>query len=240
MKKTFGRILLLVAFLSFSESVSAQGFLKKLTKGSKEKTETVESKEGTEAETKDKINVKDIPAYSARKVYVIDENKQRVKNEDGTDKYCVELIRNSDGVRVSPEMVQEQSKQINKAILAVAAKAGTAGAVGFLSGGGKGALVGVATGLGLSVNDITTIVKLKKESNKQKKALELYRKSFDEEGYPTTAKVDKNTLKTLEISEDNAVEKTTADIAKELSDPKFKEPAKNESIDALLEAATKA
>ena len=37
-----------------------------------------------------------------------------------------------------------------------------------------------------------------------------------------------------------AVEKTTAQIQEELSKPEYSTPAKNESIDALLEAATKA
>ena len=188
---------------------------------------------------KDKIKQSDIPAYTAQKVYVLDENGQRVKNEDGTDKYFVELIRSSDGARVSPEVAEAQSKQINQAILALAAKAATATTLGALSKGVEGALLGLAVGLGLSVNDIILVVKLKKDVNKQKKALEAYRKSFDEEGYPTTAEVDSKTIKTLGISEDNAVEKTTAQIEEELSKPEYSTPVQNESIDALLEAATK-
>ena len=190
-------------------------------------------------QTKDKIKKEDIPAYKAQKVYVLDANNQRIKNEDGTDKYIVELIRTSDNVRVSPEMVEEQSKQINNAILKIAGKAAVGAGIGAFTNGTKGALVGLAAGLGLSINDIGTIIKLKKESNKQKKALEAYRKSFDEEGNPTTAKVDKETLNLLDINDDNAVEKSTAQIQEELSKPEYSKPASNESIDALLEAATK-
>ena len=237
MKKILGRILVCLVFVGYCESTSAQGFLKGLTKKKDVKTEQASS-DSTAAGNK--IKKEEIPAYKAQKAYLIDnETKQRVKNADGTDKYIVELIRTSDGVRVSPEMVQQQSKQINQAILAIAAKAAAGGTIGFLSGGGKEALIGLAAGLGLSVPDIITIVKLKKDINKQKKALEEYRKSFDEEGNPTVAEVDSKTLKTLGISEENAVEKTTAQVEEELSKPEYSTPAKNESIDALLEAATK-
>ena len=136
-------------------------------------------------------------------------------------------------------MVEEQSKQINNAILKIAGKAAVGAGIGAFTNGTKGALVGLAAGLGLSINDIGTIIKLKKESNKQKKALEAYRKSFDEEGNPTTAKVDKETLKLLDINDDNAVEKSTAQIQEELSKPEYSKPASNESLAALLEAATK-
>lgn len=239
MKNLFCKILVCLALVGYSDNVSAQGFLKGLMKKTETKTDSKEQTSSDTTQVKSKINAKDIPAYKAQLVYVTDGNGQRVKNEDGTDKYIVELIRTSDGTRVSPEAAQEQSKQINKAILAIAAKAGIATGIGALQGGGKGALVGLAAGLGLSVEDIILIVKLKKDINKQKKALEVYRQSFDEEGNPTTAKIDSKTLKTLGISEENAVEKSTAQIQEELSRPEYTNLPQNESIDALLEAATK-
>jgi len=243
MKQSILKTAFLIVLVGFGSNLSAQGFFKKLLKPKSETSKVEESSGSAENDTttvKDKIKKSDIPAYKAQKVYVLDENNQRVKNDDGTDKYYVELIRTSDGVRVSPEMAEAQTKQINQAILAIAGKAALAAGTGFLSGGAKGALLGLAVGLGLSVNDIILIVDLKKDSNKQKKALEAYRKSFDEEGYPTVAKVDKKTIKILGMDEENAVEKTTAQIQEELSKPEYSTPAKNESIDALLEAATKA
>lgn len=239
MKNLFFKSLMCLAFIGYCESASAQGFLKGLTKKSSTQTETAEQASADTAQVKSKIKAEDIPAYTAQKVYVTDENHQRIKNEDGTDKYIVELIRTSDGTRVSPEAAEAQSKQINQAILSIAAKAGMSAGVGALTGGAKGALIGLAAGLGLSVDDIILIVKLKKDINKQKKALEAYRKSFDEEGNPTTAQVDSKTIKTLGLSDDNAVEKTTAQIQAELSKPEYSTPVQNESIDALLEAATK-
>lgn len=234
--KKLSKIVLCLSLAAVCSNVSAQGFLKALTK----KSETKETTENTNGETtQNKIKKEDIPAYTCVKEYFLDSNNNRIKNEDGTDKYVVRLKRTSDGAIVSPEIAQEQSKQINKAILAIAAKAGISSGIGALSGGGKGALVGLATGIGLSVEDIILIVKLKKDINKQNKALEAYKATFDEEGNPKIAEVDKKTLKLLDINEDNAVEKTTAQIQEELSKPEYSKPVSNESIDALLNAATK-
>lgn len=235
--KKLSKIVLCISLAAVCSDVSAQGFFKSLTKKSDTTKETTENAEGET--TQNKIKKEDIPVYTCVKEYFLDSNNNRIKNEDGTDKYVVRLKRTSDGAIVSPEMAQEQSKQINNAILAIAVKAGVSAGVGALSGGGKGALVGLATGLGLSVQDVILIVKLKKDANKQKKALETYRATFDEEGNPKVAEVDKNTLKLLGINEDNAVEKTTAQIQEELSKPEFSQPVSNESIDALLNAATK-
>ena len=234
--KKLSKIVLCLSLAVVCSNVSAQGFLKALTK----KSETKETTENTNGETtQNKIKKEDIPAYTCVKEYFLDSNNNRIKNEDGTDKYVVRLKRTSDGAIVSPEVAQEQSKQINKAILAIAAKAGISSGIGALSGGGKGALVGLATGIGLSVEDIILIVKLKKDINKQNKALEAYKATFDEEGNPKIAEVDKKTLNLLDINEDNAVEKTTAQIQEELSKPEYSKPVSNESIDALLNAATK-
>lgn len=108
-------------------------------------------------------------------------------------------------------------------------------AIGGLSGGGKGALVGVATGLGMSVSDIMLIVKLKKDINKQKKVLEAYQKSFDEEGKPLDASVDPAKIKDLSIDTKNAV----SDTAEKLKGELLTEAPTNESIDALIGAVTK-
>ena len=243
MKTTVIKIALCLAVFSLGfTTVSAQGFLKKLAKSTENATDT-EKKDATtetsEATTEDKIKESDIPFYTCQKVYETDDEGNRLKNDDGTDKYRVFLV-DRNGNKVSSEVVAAQSKQINEAILAIAAKVAAGGLTGALSGGTKGALIGVAAGLGLSVNDITLIVKLKKESNRQKKAIEAYKKSFDEEGNPITAEIDKKTLKDLNLSEENAVAESTAKIKEELSKPDYTTAASNESIDALLEAATKA
>lgn len=235
------KLLLCVAVLGVSQTMSAQFSLKKLAQ-SATKAVTSDGSQETKEEgdtVQNKINMADIPSYTCQKVYVVDENGNRVKNADGTDKWAAQLI-DKNGNPVSPEAAEAQVKEINKGILTIAAKVGTGAAIGAISGGGKGALIGLAAGLGLSVTDIINVVKLKKDSNKQKKALELYRKSFDEEGKPLTATVDSKTLKELNISDDNAVSKTTAQIEKEINSDAYKTIPSNESLDALLGAAAKA
>ena len=236
MRSTIIKLTLSIVVLGCCNAASAQGFLKKLTSA----VTTQSATEQTDTSTvKDRIKESDIPAYSCQKVYETDEQGNRLKNEDGTDKYRVFLV-DKEGKKVSSEAVAAQNKQINQALLKIAAKVGISAGIGGLSGGTKGALVGVATGLGLSVNDIILCVKLKKASNKQKKAIEAYRKSFDEEGNPIAAEIDKKMLKDLDLNEDNAVSESTAKIKEELSSPEYGQTPSNESIDALLEAATKA
>ena len=142
---------------------------------------------------------------------------------------------NQKGQKITSEAAAAQSKQINKAILTIAGKVGLGAAIGGLSGGKEGVLVGVATGLGMSVSDIMLIVKLKKDINKQKKVLEAYQKSFDEEGKPLDASVDPAKIKDLSIDTKNAV----SDTAEKLKGELLTEAPTNESIDALIGAVTK-
>jgi len=235
MRSTIIKLTLSLAVLGYCNTALAQGFLKKLTSAV---TETATEQTDTTT-VKDRIKESDIPSYSCQKVYETDDQGNRLKNEDGTDKYRVFLV-DKEGKKVSPEAVAAQNKQINQAILKIAAKVGISAGIGTLSGGGKGALIGIATGLGLSVNDIILCVKLKKQSNKQKKAIEAYRKSFDEEGNPIAAEIDKKTLKELDLNEDNSLTESTTKIKEELSRPEYDQTPTNESIDALLDAATKA
>ena len=238
------KLLLCVAVLGVSQTVSAQFSLKKFAKsavesvsGSGESTEAAAT-EGNDS-MQNKINASDMPSYTCQKVYVTDENGNRQKKEDGTDDYIVQLVDNN-GNPVSAEAAEAQVKAINDGILTIAKKVGMSTGLGALKGGGKGALEGLAVGLGLSVADLYTVIALKKDSNKQKKALELYRKSFDEEGKPLNATVDSKTLKELNISDDNAVSKSTAQIEKEINSDAYKTIPSNDSLDALLGAAAKA
>lgn len=238
------KLLLCVAVLGVSQTVSAQFSLKKFAKSAMESVSgsaggaDAAATEGNDS-VQNKINAGDMPSYTCQKVYVTDENGNRQKKEDGTDDYIVQLVDNN-GNPVSAEAAQAQVDAINAGILTIAKKVGMNTGLGALSGGGKGALEGLAVGLGLSVADLYTVIALKKDSNKQKKALELYRKSFDEEGKPLKATVDSKTLKELNISDDNAVSKSTAQIEKEINSDAYKTIPSNDSLDALLGAAAKA
>lgn len=222
---------------------SAQGFLKKAKAAVSSVTSSSSDATTTEADTtSNKLNKDDIPVYHCEMVYLKDEAGNDVLNADGTKAYRVYLV-NQKGQKITSEAAAAQSKQINKAILTIAGKVGlsagigalSGGGKGALSGGGKGALVGVATGLGMSVSDIMLIVKLKKDINKQKKVLEAYQKSFDEEGKPLDASVDPAKIKDLSIDTKNAV----SDTAEKLKGELLTEAPTNESIDALIGAVTK-
>ncbi len=239
MFKSFFSKALLVVLLGAgmcAANASAQGFLKKAKAAVSGVTSSASSDASTTAAdtTANKLNKDDIPVYHCEMFYIKDEAGNDVLNEDGTKAYRVYLV-NQKGQRVTTEAAAAQSKEINKAILTIAGKVGLSAGIGALSGGGKGALVGVATGLGMSVSDIMLIVKLKKDINKQKKVLEAYQKSFDEEGKPLDASVDPTKIKDLSIDSKNAVSETAAKLKDEL----LTEAPTNESIDALIGAVTK-
>lgn len=215
---------------------SAQGFLKKAKAAVSSVTSSSSDATTTAAAdtTSNKLNKDDIPVYHCEMVYLKDEASNDVLNADGTKAYRVYLV-NQKGQKITSEAAAAQSKQINKAILTIAGKVGLGAAIGGLSGGKEGVLVGVATGLGMSVSDIMLIVKLKKDINKQKKVLEAYQKSFDEEGKPLDASVDPAKIKDLSIDTKNAV----SDTAEKLKGELLTEAPTNESIDALIGAVTK-
>ena len=215
---------------------SAQGFLKKAKAAVSSVTSSSSDATTTAAAdtTSNKMNKDDIPVYHCEMVYLKDEAGNDVLNADGTKAYRVYLV-NQKGQKITSEAAAAQSKQINKAILTIAGKVGLGAAIGGLSGGKEGVLVGVATGLGMSVSDIMLIVKLKKDINKQKKVLEAYQKSFDEEGKPLDASVDPAKIKDLSIDTKNAV----SDTAEKLKGELLTEAPTNESIDALIGAVTK-
>lgn len=215
---------------------SAQGFLKKAKAAVSSVTSSSSDATTTAAAdtTSNKLNKDDIPVYHCEMVYLKDEAGNDVLNADGTKAYRVYLV-NQKGQKITSEAAAAQSKQINKAILTIAGKVGLGAAIGGLSGGKEGVLVGVATGLGMSVSDIMLIVKLKKDINKQKKVLEAYQKSFDEEGKPIDASVDPAKIKDLSIDTKNAV----SDTAEKLKGELLTEAPTNESIDALIGAVTK-
>ena len=231
MKKYIVRFALCLAVLGVSQGVSAQSFLKKLTKTVTELTESADANndQAASADTiSDKLKESEFPEYYCKKVYETDANGEQIKNEDGTPRATVHLF-DKDGNLVNAEYVEAQTKQINGAVLAVAVKVAASTGIGLLTGKGKGALIGLAAGLGLSINDIKTIVKLKKASSKTKKLMELYKQNFTENGEPRAAEIDATTLKELGLDEKNAVTMETQKIKESLQ----KELQTNQTIETL-------
>ncbi len=237
MNKTF-KTGIVLAFLMAAgvNTASAQFSLKKLAKAATT-TATTTSEQTTDASatTENKINKSDFHKYEARKVYVTDNNGERIKTEAGTDKYEIMLFDTTTGEIVDADKVAAQSKAINQAIGAIALKAGAGALIGTVTGGGKGALAGLAAGLGLSISDIRTIISLKKDINKQNNAIETFKKCINEEGQLVDAELSKEDKKLLGDLDKNSCEMTSDKLNEAKAAAKTAETS-NGSIDALNEA----
>ena len=222
-------------------TASAQFSLKNLAKSatSSATSSASSSDASSTTTTENKINKSDFHKYEARKVYITDDNGVRIKTAAGTDSAAVRLfdVSTDMATMVSPTAIKAQSTAINKAVLAIAAKAAVGAGIGALSGGGSGALAGLATGLGLSVADIKTIVSLKKDINKQKKVLEAYEKSYNEEGQQIVAELDKDSKKALGDLDKTATEMKASDLKAAMEKDSYKSAPTNSSIEALTAAA---
>ncbi|MCH5311140.1 MAG: hypothetical protein J1E57_04180 [Prevotella sp.] len=182
-----------------SSQVSAQGFLKKLTKTAESVTKTT-STETTETASTDTADVKalkwdEIPVYTIKEVIGTNSDGSVATNEDGTLMKSYQLVDQFGNVR-SAEAVKEQQRKINKAIGNIIAKVGGGAALGaattlIAGGNAKDAIVGgaagAAAGLALSADDIKKAKALKKSMKDQKALLAMYEKNFTAEGQPVAA-----------------------------------------------------
>lgn len=258
-KQTILESLLLLVMMGLCSSVSAQGFLKKLSKGAKKAAETTtevaqsttstanslaESTDGTQTFSWDSI-----PVYHAAKVYQVDASGNKVKNADGTDKYKVILVDQFGNMR-SLAAVKAQHQRIKKQIgiiwKNVGVGAGIGAATSLLSGGGlKEAAVGAAggalTGAFASLGNISNIKKERSSLKAQEKLLAAYEKNFTEEGDLKNAKVDPSKIEDLGLKEDNSLSMTAEDVKKELADASFNDSSSSilDDLDSITDAANK-
>lgn len=237
------KIVSVAALLFCSSSVNAQGFLKKLSKG----LDKVEKTTNKVLDASDKVlgttsngltdgnttanpesdsttvDWSKVKFYSAKAVYEVDDEGNEILDESGNKKFRVFLV-DQDGQKVSSEAVKEQIATVNKKVGIIVAKVGGGAVLGALTGGKdklKSTLIGAATGLGLSVGDITTAISLKADLKRQKKVLEAYERNFDKEGNPISAKIDSKDLKDLAINLGEATAETTSKIKAELESEEF-------------------
>lgn len=238
MKKTFFnlKMVAVASLLFFSTSVNGQGFLDKLSKG----LSAVESASNTLESASDKLNSltaddnntesdstvvdwKNVKTYTAKAIYEVDDEGKEILDEGGNKKYRVFLI-DQNGQKVSPEAVKAQIATVNEYVGIIVAKVGSGALLGALSGGKdklKSTLIGAATGLGLSVGDITAALSLKKDLNRQKKVLEAYQRNFDAQGKPISANIKSADLKALAINLGEASAESTSKIKEELASEAF-------------------
>ena len=230
MKKLFVKSLAVLALMAMSTSqVSAQGFLKKLTKSAEKVTSSTPADTASTDTTAAKpLKWDKIPVYHAEKRTVTGSDGKPLLNEDGTPMVRVLLVDQFNNVR-SPEAVKEQHKKLNKAIGNILLKVGAGAAVGVAGGllaskgKGTGALIGGAAGavagLALSAKDIKAAKAQKKSLKQQEELIAKYQENFTSEGTPVNASVDISKIEGLEINE--GVSMTAEALKTELSSDAF-------------------
>jgi hypothetical protein len=234
MKNLILKVMTLGVFLlCVNQSVEAQGFLKKLTKGSSESATKTEATTENASESTDSVKSLKwdmIPVYTAKKVNVTDENGNQLKNEDGTPITRVFLV-DQFGNKRSAEAVKEQHKKINKAIGRILLKVGGGAALGVAgglldskgkaSGGVIGGVAGAAAGLALSAKDIKQAKAQKKSLKEQEKLVEAYQKAFTAEGTPVDASVNLADVDGIDFTAGDAVSETAESLKAELANTNF-------------------
>lgn len=237
MKATFKIAGLCLALLCCSSAdASAQGFLKKVSKGISKVTNAVEKATDTVSEITDtanatetpddanadvkSINWEAIPHYSLQKVFLVDDEGNNLLNEDGTQRYNVYLI-DQNGNRRSKEAVKAQNKAIMLRCTAMLAKLTATTAVGAKKGGVGGGLLGGGIGLLASAGDIKMIKKQIESLKEQKKLVEFYSQNFTDEGEPKDANIDITKATGIEFNDSNTVSQTTAQIKEELASESY-------------------
>lgn len=229
MKSVIMKGILLMTVLSFSiEGSMAQGFLKKLKKGVEAVTETTTSENQSEQPT-DSVDVKDLlanpPAYSIKKVVLTNENGEKITNEDGTVKYHYLVVDDNTGKVCTAEHSKKIVNARLKSFGTILAKVGGGAAVGLASGllqkdkkaAIAGAATGAAAGLLASSDDIKQIKKLNKSLKAYKEKLEVYQKTFTEEGTPIDASINLKDVEGIDFTESEELTKSAADVKAELA-----------------------
>ena len=236
------RVLWLAAMWLVCGQISAQGFLKKVSKGVDKISAVAGNATGVaDGQSGQKIVWDSIPVYVAQKVILTDEGGQVLLNEDGTQQIRVLLV-DQFGRRRSPEAVKQQQEAVRKAVVNVLKNTATGAGVGALTGlvsGGKkgaigGAVGGTAAGLLASADDIKHAKKQRESLKQQEALLEAYQKNFNEEGVPVNASVDPATIEGLALDEKNTVSETTSKIMAEISSAEFKD-SDMDAFDSMFE-----
>lgn len=230
---------ILAVFFLASTDASAQGLLNKFKK-SKDKTEQkaesddddveideADAKEASKDSVK-KVKWDAVPTYKVVRVKLTDKAGNPIMNEDGTQATRV-LLSDENGTYKGWEAVHEQNRQLDKAITNIILKMGGGAALGavtgFLVSGGDwrgavgGAVAGAGAGAILSKDDFKKAKALKKAMKAQKKELELYHKTYTDEGKPISASADLSHFENIE--ERTAVD---SEIDAELASADFNTP----------------
>lgn len=221
-KATLKSIAIAMVISFCTANVSACEFLNELQKSTEKMgsiTKTVEPADSISP--KDFLN--NAPSYSVKKVIETDSSGKAITNEDGTTRYSYLLI-DKDGKVCEKTAVKKHLNAALKSGAFILLKVGggaTAGAlIGKKAGGSKkaawiGAGIGTAVGLLGSANDIKAVKKQVKLMKECKRLLEIYEKTFTEEGTPIDASIDLVNVEGINFAECEEITKDAADVKSE-------------------------
>lgn len=237
MKTTLMKLMLAAMLLASPFfSAHAQGLLgklgKSLTKSSASTETTAEA--DTTATDSSAIDWDAIPIYHPQLITETDAEGNPVLNADGTPKTRV-LFVDQFGRYRSQEAVEAQRKKLKKYVGNIVLKVGGGAAAGAVSGllaGGRnkgtkaaiGAGAGAVAGALLSLGDIKRAKEINKSLKEQDKMMEAYRKNFTNEGVPTDASANIESIEGLNIDKDAAVSKTADEIKQMVESEEFNTP----------------
>ena len=198
----FRNLCMAVVSLFLVQGVSAQKWLKKVNEGLDAlggKTEQSAQTDSNQlADTIDaKAFLNNAPTFEVKKVTVLDEKGDTIRNDDGTIQYHY-LVYDKEGKVCHPETAKKLTNAALKSggliLLKVGGGAAAGSLFGALSGGKKGAKEGAVkgglTGVVLSAGDMKNIKEKTKELKAYKAALEKYQATFTDEGLPRDAEAD--------------------------------------------------
>lgn len=154
--------------------------------------------------------------FSIKKIIKTDEAGNQILNEDGTVRYYYYVV-DKNGTVWNASTVQTIYKIRSKAYKQIALKVLMGGGLGSLDKDKvKGLLVGTLSGCLASVGDVVTIFTLNKSLKKFRKQLEVYKKSFTDEGLPIDPSVDLSNVEGIDFTKSEELTKSAAEVKAEL------------------------
>lgn len=224
-KNLLKSLILVLMLLACPTNAMSQSLFKKLKQAAGEVM--TNSKEQPTLETSsDTISteslLKDVPSFIIKKVIETDEKGDTITNEDGTIKYHY-LVIDKEGKVCAANTARKIVNARLKSIGIVLAKTLAGAGVGATVGKNKkerliGGIVGGLVGLAASSNNIEDIKKQNGLLKDYKKTLEVYQKTFTEEGLPIDANIDLANIDGIDFTQCEELTKSAAEVKEELAE----------------------
>lgn len=180
------------------------------------------------------------PVFTVKKVIQLDEKGDTLRNDDGTV-ISYYLVLDKDNKVCDPNTAKKLIDSRTKAYGNIIAKTVGGGVLGGIGGAllskkksakdillGAGA--GVIAGLALSSKDIEKVKELNTTLKEYRKTIEVYQRTFTEEGIPVDASIDLTDVEGIDFTKSGELSKEASEVLAELAASKA-EGASLEDID---------